>query len=217
MKIVAAPRSVATRSLLYRPESWVHPLPLDAMFAQRHPLEVELGSGDGSFLAQWAAAHPEHNFIGVERLLGRLRKLDRKGLKLGLGNLRVMRIEASYLVQYLLPPGSVAALHVYFPDPWPKRKHHKNRLVNEAFVRAAARVLAPGGRVWLRTDDADYHAQMLRVFDAAKEFEPIETPAELAAVVTDFEREFNARDVATRRAGWKVGMTNDERNQKPEG
>ncbi len=178
-------------------------MPLGEMFEANQPLEVELGSGDGSFLAQWAAAHPEHNFIGVERLLGRLRKLDRKGLRLGLKNLRVMRIEAGYFVGYLLPPGAVAAFHVYFPDPWPKRKHRKHRLVNEAFVRATARALAPGGRVWLRTDDADYQAQMIQVFGAAKEFKPIETPAELAGVVTDFEREFNARGVATRRAGWE--------------
>jgi tRNA (guanine-N7-)-methyltransferase len=95
-------------------------------------------------------------------------------------------------------------LHVDFPDPWPKRKHRKHRLVTEAFVRSAARALAPDGRVWLRTDDADYHAQMLHVFGAAKDFRPIETPAELAGVVTDFEREFNARGVATRRAGWEI-------------
>ena len=207
MKADAAPRTVTPSSLLYRPESWVHPLPLAEMFAERQPLEVELGSGDGSFLAQWAAAHPMRNFIGVERLLGRLRKLDRKGRKLGLRNLRVMRIEAGYFVEYLLPPGAVAALHVYFPDPWPKRKHRKHRLVNEAFVRAAARALAPGGCVWLRTDDADYHEQMLREFGAAKEFQPIETPAELAAVMTDFERDFNARGVATRRAGWERRKT----------
>src|SRR5262245_28101674 len=202
MRTDAVAGSIACGSLLYRPESWVDALPLAEMFSQPQPLEVELGSGDGSFLAQWAAAHPERNFIGVERLLGRLRKLDRKGQKLGLRNLRVMRIEASYFVQYLLPPGTVAALHLYFPDPWPKRKHHKNRLVNEDFARAVARALAPAGCIWLRTDDVDYYQQMLEVFGSAKAFQPLETPAELAAVVTDFERDFNARGIATRRAGY---------------
>ena len=195
-------KPVPDESLIHRPSSWVERLPLGELFAKTQPLEVELGAGDGSFLAQWAGAHPERNFIGVERLLGRLRKLDRKGRRLGLRNLRLMRIEASYFMEYLLPPGSLAALHIYFPDPWPKRKHRKNRLVNEAFVAAAARGLAPGGVVWLRTDHAEYFEQMTTVFGAAQEFRALETPPDLAAVVTDFEREFNARGLGTWRAGY---------------
>ena len=191
-------------SLIHRPVSWVERLALAEMFPRAQSLEVELGSGDGSFLAQWARAHPERDFLGVERLLGRLRKLERKGQRLGLANLRLMRIEASYFLDYLLPPASAQALHVYFPDPWPKRKHRKNRLVNEHFTEAAARALAPGGVVYLRTDDADYFAQMTEVFAANRRFAPVETPAELSAVVTDFERGFQARGVATRRAAYRL-------------
>lgn len=198
------PAAPVQSSTIFRPVSWVEPLRLEAMFSVARPLEVELGSGDGSFLARWTAAHPEHNFIGVERLLGRLRKLDRKARRLGLANLRLMRIEASYFLQYLLPPGSTRALHVYFPDPWPKRRHRANRLINEAFVRAAARVLAPGGVVHLRTDDEDYFAQMQDVFTGGRPFVAVATPPDLAAVVTDFEREFNARDVPTRHASWRL-------------
>ncbi len=187
-------------SLIHRPASILDRLDLAALFPKSQPLEVELGSGDGSFLAQWAALHPLKNFLGVERLLGRLRKLDRKGQRAGLANLRLIRIEASYLLEFLLPPGSVSALHIYFPDPWPKRKHRKNRLVNERFPEIAAQALAPGGVVYLRTDDADYFAQMTEVFGASKQFESVETPAALQAVVTDFERTFHARGVATRRA-----------------
>ncbi len=194
-------------TLIYRPASWVERLPLGEMFAQAQPLEVELGAGDGSFMAQWAGAHPERNFLAVERLLGRLRKLDRKGQRLGLRNLRVMRIEASYFLEFLLPPASVTALHLYFPDPWPKRRHRKHRLVNEAFTLSAARALVPGGVVWLRTDDADYFVQMTEVFGAAKAFQPVETPAELGGVVTDFEREFNARGIATRKAAYGLSKT----------
>ncbi|MEY2410590.1 MAG: tRNA (guanine-N7-)-methyltransferase [Verrucomicrobiota bacterium] len=193
-------------SLIHRPESWVEPLRVAAMFPATQPLEVELGAGDGSFLAQWAAAHPERNFIGVERLLGRLRKLDRKGQRLGLQNLRLMRIEASYFLQYLLPASCVTALHVYFPDPWPKRKHQKNRLINEHFPVAAARALVSGGVVWLRTDHAEYFEQMQEVFRGAKEFRALETPPDLAAVVTDFERQFNAQGICTWRAGWVLGQ-----------
>lgn len=175
------------------------------MFAQAQPLEVELGSGDGSFLAQRAAAHPELNFLGVERLLGRLRKLDRKAQRAGLANLRLMRIEAGYFLEFLLPPQSVSALHVYFPDPWPKRKHRKHRLVNERFPELAARVLAPSGVVYLRTDDTNYFAQMQEVFGADRRFHAVETPERLALVITDFEREFQARGIATNRAAYRLG------------
>ncbi len=181
---------------------------MDTLFPAARPLEVELGSGDGSFLAQWAKLNSERNFLGVERLLGRLRKLDRKGQRAGLMNLRLMRIEASYFLEFLLPRASVSVLHVYFPDPWPKRKHRKNRLVNERFPEVVERVLVPGGIVYLRTDDADYFEQMLEVFAADKRFVPMETPGELAAVVTDFERGFQARGVATRSAAYRVSGAN---------
>ncbi len=190
-------------SLIFRPDTYVERIDPARLFPRAAPLEVELGSGDGSFLAQWAAAQPQHNFIGVERLLGRLRKLDRKGQRAGLANLRLLRIEASYAVEFLLPPGAVQALHIYFPDPWPKRKHHKNRLVNPRFTEVAAQALAPGGTVYLRTDDANYFAQMIEVFAANPQFGPVETPAALSATLTDFERGFLARGVATRRAAYQ--------------
>src|SRR5689334_7128585 len=110
-------------TLIYRIESILDVLPLARLFATKQPLEVELGSGDGSFLAQYAKLNPQRNFIGVERLLGRLRKLDKKGRRAGLTNLRMLRMEAAYLVEFMLPKESLHALHIYFPDPWPKRKH----------------------------------------------------------------------------------------------
>jgi tRNA (guanine-N7-)-methyltransferase len=189
-------------SLIHRPGSWVEPLRLAEMFPRNHALEVELGSGDGSFLARWAQSNPARNFLGVERLLGRLRKLDRKSRRLGLANLRLMRIEAAYFLDYLLPAGSTSALHVYFPDPWPKRRHWKNRLINARFTESVARVLAPSGVVFLRTDDADYFAQMQEVWAGNRRFRTMETPRDLAAVVTDFERGFNDRGVATLRAAY---------------
>ena len=191
-------------SWIYRPASWVERLPLTEMFSRARPLEVELGSGDGSFLAQRASTCPDRNFLAVERLLGRLRKLDRKARRAGLQNLRLLRIEAGYFLEFLLPPASVHALHVYFPDPWPKRKHRKHRLVNARFPELAARILVAQGVVYLRTDDADYFAQMQEVFAADPRFEPWTTPSDLASVVTDFEREFQARGIETRRAAYRL-------------
>ncbi len=191
--------------MIYPLTSILERIELAALFSKPQPLEVELGSGDGSFLAEYAARHPERNFIGVERLLGRLRKLDRKGRRAGLANLRGVRIESAYFLEYLLPPRSACALHVYFPDPWPKRKHRRHRLINERFPALAAQALAPGGTVYLRTDDPPYFEQMTAVFAASPAFRPVDTPAELAGLLTDFERDFAARGIATRRAAYQLG------------
>ena len=188
--------------VIFKLASIVERLDPARLFPRDQPLEVELGSGDGSFLANYAKARPEHNFLGVERLLGRLRKLDRKCLRAGLTNVRGLRIESAYFLEYLLPRGSVAALHIYFPDPWPKRKHRKNRLINARFAELARQALSPGGVVYLRTDDNDYFAQMTQVFAANESFRPVETPGKLAAVVTDFERNFQARGLAIFRAAY---------------
>jgi tRNA (guanine-N7-)-methyltransferase len=196
--------TASVASLIYRPVSWLDRLPLAEMFPVPQPLEVELGSGDGSFLTQWAQRWPERNFLGVERLLGRLRKLERKGLRVGLKNLRLMRIEAAYFLEYLLPHRSTDALHLYFPDPWPKRKHRRHRLVNERFPELTARVLQPRGTIYLRTDDADYFAQMLEVFANERRFTPQPTPDLLKGVTTDFERDFNARGIPTRHASFRL-------------
>jgi len=191
-------------SLLYGLPSILQRIELTNIFPRAQPVEVELGSGDGSFLAEYAARHPEHNFIGVERLLGRIRKMDRKGLRSGLRNLLGVRIESAYFLEYLLPPNSATALHVYFPDPWPKRKHRRHRLINERFPTLAQQALVPGGMVYLRTDDQNYFEQMMEVFAARPPFRPVPTPAELVQLRTDFEKDFEARGIKTLRAAYQA-------------
>jgi len=191
-------------SLLYELPTILERVDLQQLFPAFQPLEVELGCGDASFLAEYARRNPQLNFIGVERLLGRIQKLDKKCRRLGLTNTRGIRIESAYLLEYLLPPHSAQALHIYFPDPWPKKKHRRHRLINERFPVLSHQVLAPKGIVYLRTDDADYFQQMNEVFDAAKEFERVETPASLAEITTDFERDFNARGIPTLRAAFQL-------------
>jgi len=193
----------ASPTMIVELRSIVERLDLAQLFPQPQPLEVELGCGDASFLVEYARQNPEKNFIGVERLLGRIGKLHRKGHRAGLTNLRGVRIESSYFLQYLLPPHSASGLHIYFPDPWPKKKHHRHRLINERFPKLARTALAPGGVVYLRTDDMDYFAQMTGIFGAGREFQKIETPAGLAEWPTDFEREFRARGIQTLRAAYK--------------
>ena len=190
-------------SLIYQLPSILERINLGNLFPTAQPLEVELGSGDGSFLVDYARLHPEHNFLGVERLLGRLRKLERKGRRAGLSNLRGVRIESSYLLEYLLPHQSAVALHIYFPDPWPKRKHERHRLLNERFPTLAQQALAPGRAVYLRTDDESYFEQMVSVFAASPAFRPVETPVDLSSLLTDFERDFQARGIKTLRGAYQ--------------
>ena len=195
--------AVPPANLLVELTSIVERLNLTQLFSKPQSLEVELGCGDASFLVEYARRQPQNNFIGVERLLGRIQKLDRKGRRAGLSNLRGVRIESAYFLQYLLPPHAASALHIYFPDPWPKKKHRRHRLINESFPALARTALAPGGVVYLRTDDVDYFQQMTEVFVASKDFEKVETRVELAEVLTDFERDFNAQGIPTLRAAYQ--------------
>jgi tRNA (guanine-N7-)-methyltransferase len=190
-------------NLVYNLPSIVERIDLAELFQKSQLLEVELGCGDASFLVEYARRNPERNLIGIERLLGRISKLDRKGRRAGLINLRGVRIESSYFLKHLLPACSAAALHIYFPDPWPKKKHSKNRFINESFPRLACAALVPGGVVYLRTDDVDYFAQMTDVLGASNEFKKVETPVELAELLTDFEREFTALGIPTLRAAYQ--------------
>ena len=194
---------VGLETVIFRPPSYVERLNVAALFPIKQPIEAELGAGDGSFLVQWAAMNPERSFLGVERLLGRLKKIERKSRRNGLTNVRALRLEAGYFAEYLLPHHSISAFHIYFPDPWPKRKHRQNRLINEHFAEVLRRALTPGGVVYVRTDDADYFAQMTSVFSANRSFEECATPSALANVLTDFEREFTARGIQTNRAAYR--------------
>lgn len=194
--------SSAAAGLIYELPSIVERLDLAKLFPQAQPLEIELGCGDASFIAAYAGRHPERNFIGVERLLGRIRKLDKKGRRLGLTNLRGVRIESAYFLEWLLPPQTASAVHIYFPDPWPKLKHRRHRLINDRFPELVHAALQAGGRIFLRTDDTDYFEQMQAVFGGSAKFRAAETPADLAGLLTDFETEFNAQGIPTRRAAY---------------
>src|SRR3974390_3002818 len=137
--------SAVKNPLLYELPTILERIQPAQLFAGNQPLEVELGCGDASFLAEYARQNPQTNFIGVERLLGRLQKLDKKCRRLGLTNTRGVRIESAYFLEFLLPPHSAEALHIYFPDPWPKKKHRRHRLISERFPALASPAPAPAG------------------------------------------------------------------------
>ena len=197
------PATAPEPSLLLTPDI-LHRIDFTRAFGNEQPIEIELGCGDGSFLLQWAGLNPTRNYLGVERLKGRVSKIDRKGRRLGLTNLRGLRLEASYVLEWMVPSGSVAALHVYFPDPWPKKRHHRRRLIQLPFTELAARALHPGGSVYLRTDHLEYFSQMVAVFAASPHFEAGTEPAELLDVKTDFEMGFNAEGKPTHHGAWRL-------------
>lgn len=120
------------------------------------PLEVDLGCGDGSFLMGMAEKFPERDFLGVERLLGRVRKVCKKATRRGLENARVLRLESRYFIEWLCPEAAVSRLHLLCPDPWPKVRHHRRRLVQLEFLEAVRRALVPGGEFLFMTDHVEY-------------------------------------------------------------
>jgi len=181
------------------PDSIVEPLDFEAVFGRKAPLEIDIGCGDGAFLVEMARRHPERDFLGTERLLGRVRRVCRRAARLGLGNLRVLQLESLYTTRYLLPPGSVSVIHVLFPDPWPKRRHNVRRLVQPEFLDAAQAALVPGGILSLVTDDVDYAGHMREVANAHAGFHAVPEPPDLDYPVTDFERRFRAQGLPIHR------------------
>jgi tRNA (guanine-N7-)-methyltransferase len=150
------------------PENYFAPLDLEKIYGRVAPLQVDLGCGDGFFLAALAERSPEKDFLGTEKLLARSRKAFRKSAHLT--NVRVMRIETSYAVRYLLPKNSVEMFHLMFPDPWEKRKHHQRRVMSEEFLNAMRDALIENGTIRIVTDHADYFEEIRRVADSSSDF-----------------------------------------------
>jgi len=181
-------------SLELVPTDILEPISFVAIFENDRSVEVDLGSGSGRFLIAAAHQYPERNFFGVERLLGRVRKTLRSASQLGLANVRVLRLEIDYTVRYLLSPGSVSRLHLSFPDPWPKRRHHHRRLVDQEFLAASANALATGGELWIKTDHADYFQCIIKAADSRTDLF-VSVPWSEEYPTTDFEEAYRSQDL----------------------
>ena len=140
-----------------------------------------------------AAAHPERDFLGLEKLLGRARKVVRQAARRGLTNVKALQIDSPYAVRHLLPPSGISRLHLLFPDPWPKAKHAKNRLVQPAFCQDVHRLLRPGGEWLFKTDHPEYFAEAVATIQASGLFTATNWPADCFPYpLTDFERQWLA-------------------------
>jgi tRNA (guanine-N7-)-methyltransferase len=192
-----APATIAAHGQVI-PANYFAPLDFQSIYGNRAPLEVDLGCGDGLFLAAVAAANPAQNFLGIERMPGRVRSACRKIEVDGLTNVRVLQVEILYAITHLLPAGSVEAFHLMFPDPWPKRRHSRRRVVTEEFFDAVNRALAPCGLVRIATDELDYFREIRRLAAQSSGFIGIadrEPPVSLST----FEKRFTHDGLAIHR------------------
>jgi len=183
------------------PESYVATLDLEKIFGRTAPLHVDLGCGDGSFLCALAHDMPDKNFLGIERLLGRIRSAASKAANIG--NVRLLRMESSYAVRYLLPAGSVEKFYLLFPDPWPKRRHWRHRIVTEDFLGAISQALAGNGTFRIATDHLAYFEKIKETALSSPHFvvvepddaDPFVCRSGRVLPLTKFERTFRAQDV----------------------
>ena len=182
-------------------ELWPHygadlrgaPLELDALFGRRAPRTLEIGFGDGETLVALAAAHPERDYLGVEVHAPGIGHCLLQADAAGLANLKLVQADAVEVLERAIAPGALGEVLIYFPDPWPKKRHHKRRLVQAPFVALLASRIAAGGRLRLATDWLPYAEWMRAVLDADAAFRNVAgaagyVPRPAERPVTKFER-----------------------------
>ena len=152
-------------------------LDLEKAFGRKAPLHVDLGCGDGSFLCALAQRLPNKNFLGIERLSGRVRSSARRAASLD--NVRLLQMESFYAVRHLLPAGSVETFYLLFPDPWPKRRHHRRRLLTPDFLSSVHTVLKQDGTIYIATDHLDYFRKIEDITRSASGFASVEPAIDL--------------------------------------
>lgn len=175
---------------IFEPRNEDLPLDWDRLFGREGPVEIEVGCGKGRFLLERAERHPDRLFVGLEYARAYLETMAKRCSKRGLENVRVSKCEAGEFFRECVPDASLDAFHLLYPDPWPKKRHHKRRLIQHEFLQELRRVLKPAGELNIATDHEDYFVWMVEHFDRWKATF-LMTPR---AVVTEKDRrEFEGR------------------------
>ena len=186
---------LAFESIAVDPASLGEQTDLRALFDNDHPIELEIGCGKGGFLLRQAQAHPDRNFVGIEWANKFYKYAADRMARWRLTNVRIMRADAGHFVMHRLAPGCLSALHIYHPDPWPKKRHLRRRLIQPPFMDAAIRALSSGARLAIQTDHADYFEQIKHVTSSRHElipmpFEDCEYVTETGDLGTNFETKY---------------------------
>ncbi len=170
------------------------PIDFGALFGNDHPVELEIGTGKGTFLTDQAKVRPDVNFFGIEWARWYWRYASDRLRRNQCNNARTVRAEAGFFFREFVPAHSLAVVHIYFPDPWPKKRHHKRRLIQEPFLALIHRALRPDGRLQIVTDHQDYFEQIERVISASPltviEYNRPGSAADGEFVGTNFERKY---------------------------
>lgn len=139
------------------------PIDLDLVFGRAAPKILEIGFGMGETTARIAGSHPQNDYLGIEVHTPGVGSLLKRVAELGLTNVRVIQHDAVDVIECMISPASLDGVHVYFPDPWPKKRHHKRRLIQPPFLALLASRLKPGAYLHVATDWEDYAQQVLQV------------------------------------------------------
>jgi tRNA (guanine-N7-)-methyltransferase len=177
------------------PGDWFARLTREEIFNNDKPIEMDLGCGDGSFLIRMAEHFSDRNFLGVERLLGRIRKISRKLSQAELTNAKALRIDSNYAVNELLPHRFASRIHFLCPDPWPKKKHARRRQMCQLrFLKALHSLLEKNGELLFMTDDLPYYEEALEAQKRCDFFEQMTwKEGEFFYPQTDFEEQWLAQ------------------------
>ena len=167
------------------------------------PLEIEVGCGKGKFLTARAKSNPDCNFLGIERMLERVRLFDGKCRRGNILNAQVLRLEALYTFHYLLPAHHARTVYVFFPDPWPKKKHHSHRLFGPLFRAALWKRLEIGGKLEFATDHKEYFDEVCAGFAEDPRFERVDPMPRPKEVWTEFETMFREQGLPIYSAAWQ--------------
>ena len=201
IRIDAAPFTIA---MPQSPVSWVE------MFGNGNPVELEVGSGKGLFLLNEARAHPDRNYLGIEMAKKYAHQGAKRLAKANLTNTRMLPDDARKFLREFVPRASLAAVHIYFPDPWWKTRHRKRRVFCEAFVGDVSNALPPGGEFHIATDVEEYFGVMMELMAARPDFLAMPRPEPKAPehdldYLTNFERKYRIEGRQIYRAHYQRG------------